>query len=439
MTSYPDAHHVDLDRIAMLEDQPVPGRIMVVIGTRPEAVKLAPLVLRARSRPGLRPIVVTTGQHRELARQMLDFLGVAVDIDLTCGGGDLATLTAALQASLAEVMVRERVETVIVQGDTASALAGALAGFYLRRRVHHVEAGLRSGDLASPFPEEANRRLISVVAGTHYAPTDAARGALLGEGVDPGSVLVTGNTGVDALLHATELVRGTAPTDPVLRDIVGAAGDLMLVTAHRRESWGAGLDGVAEGIRRVVERHPRLRVLLPVHRNPVVRSALVSALSGIPQVALTDPLDYPDMVRALGAATLVLTDSGGVQEEAATLGVPTLVTRATTERPEGIAAAGLRLVGTDPATIARHVDRLLGSASARAAMSCTTMPFGDGRAAERIVDHLAAVFTADRSTAVLTTPAPSAPDRSTAVLRPRPASSPPAVVGTSPRFEGVSR
>lgn len=362
---------------------------MVVLGTRPEAIKLIP-VIEALRRRGMAVRVCATAQHRHLLDQALGGLRPDIDLDLMRSGQSLGGTTGRIVTALDKVFAAERPERVIVQGDTATACAGAQAAFYRQIPVAHVEAGLRTGDLSAPHPEEGNRRMISMIADWHFAPTTAAALALQNEGVAPEKILVTGNTVVDALHQ----VRARLQMQP---ELAGAAltvlnrchgRKLVLVTCHRRESFAAA-DDIADAIRALAMRRDVL-IALPLHPNPAIRRPLEQALRNVENVALLEPLDFAPFVALLSAAYLVLTDSGGVQEEAPVMGVPALVMRDTTERPEGVAAGTARLVGTDSRRIVTEVCRLLDDAKAHAGMSHAHSPYGDGRAAERIADALAA-------------------------------------------------
>ncbi len=375
-------------------------RVLVVIGTRPEAIKLAPLVRALRADGAFAVTACVTSQHRELLAPVLSFFGVPCDVDLQVmtPGQTLTEVTARVLAGVGEVLAGGAFDLAVVQGDTATAFAAGLAAFYARVPLAHVEAGLRSGDLARPFPEEGYRRLLDVLSAYLFAPTPAAARNLRAEGHPPGRIFVTGNTGIDALLAAAGQVRA----DPRPSPFAPGPGEwLVLVTAHRRESFGEGLGRVCRALAALVERHPGLRVLLPVHPNPNVREA-VQALHGLPRVALVEPLEYPDMVRALLAADLVLTDSGGLQEEAPALGKRVLVLRETTERPEGVEAGAAELVGTDVDRIVGRVSALLGGG---VPPGPAVSPYGDGRACARVVEVL--------KTGALSSPfgpAPGAPD-----------------------------
>lgn len=362
------------------------GPILVVIGTRPEAVKLAPLVLALRRRGGRQVRVCCSGQHRELVHGALAAFGVVPDVslDTMVPGQSLAALHARLFAAFGEMLARERPDSVVIQGDTATVAIAAWAAFLARIEVVHVEAGLRSGDKWHPFPEEINRRITGVLADWHFAPTARAVAALRAENVDEARIVLAGNTAVDAVLA---LARRLGAADGAARREAGAE-PLMVVTIHRRENFGQPLRDVCEAIRELVARHPRLRVVVPLHPNPAAGDMVRAELDGIAAVELCEALDYECFVRLLLRASLVLSDSGGIQEEGPSLGLPVLVARGVTERPEGVEAGAVRLVGTDAACIARHVDELLGDPTAYAAMARPRHIYGDGLAAERIADVL---------------------------------------------------
>lgn len=369
-----------------------PCRLSIVLGTRPEAVKLAPVVLAAREDPRFEPVVVHTGQHQELAADVLDAFGLVADerLDLMAPGQSLGELLGRAVAEVARLLARIGPDVVVVQGDTTTAAAAALAAAQLRVPVAHVEAGLRSGDRSSPFPEEDNRRLISVVADLHLAPTANAAANLMAEGVKPSAIVVTGNTGIDALDH----VVGTAADDPDDTDDIGRRlcahrGPVALVTAHRRESWGEPLANIGRGVSWLLDREPELLVVLPMHPNPGVRDVLRAALGGHPRALLCGPLRYRTMAKALATSAMVLTDSGGLQEEAPHLGVPVLVLRDTTERPEAVSAGSATLVGTDPGRIVRTARAVLHDEALRRTMAQPRAIFGDGRASGRTVDAIA--------------------------------------------------
>lgn len=359
-------------------------RVLVVIGTRPEGIKLAPVVdaLRTRGEAG-EVRVVLTGQHTELMDQVLSVfnLDVAWDLGIMREGQDLYDVAHGCLDGLRGVVREYRPQLLVVEGDTATVLFGGLVGFFERTAVAHVEAGLRSRDKWRPFPEEIFRRLTGVLADLHFAPTPEARANLLAEGVPGDGVFVTGNTVVDALQQAALHPRD--PRDPELRDWCDSGDRLILVTAHRRESFGAPLREAFQGLREVADRFPDVRLVYPVHPNPNVREAAQAVLSGHPRIRLTEPLDYLDLVYALSHATLTITDSGGIQEEAPSFGTPVLVLRQVTERPEGVRAGVATLVGTERARIVAEASRLL---ERGVAAEARPNPYGDGRAGERIAD-----------------------------------------------------
>lgn len=359
-----------------------PARALVVLGTRPEAIKLAPVVRAMSATRGFEPIVVSSGQHREMLQQMLHLLGVEVRTDLAVmrDRQRLPLLTSRLVEALDQAIREHRPDLVIVQGDTTTALCGALAASYEQIPVAHVEAGLRTRNLYNPFPEELNRQVIGRIAHWHFAPTERAAAHLRAEGVSDRQVVVTGNTVIDNLLWI--LARGDG--EPAFR---GTAERRLLVTLHRRENQGSGMRGIATALRRIADRGD-CEVLLPLHLSPAVREALLPVISGHPHITVTGPLGYPDFAATLAACDLVLTDSGGVQEEAPALGKPVLVLRTTTERPEAIEAGAARLVGTDPEAIVAATATLLDDPTEYKRMECAVNPFGDGRAAGRILSAL---------------------------------------------------
>jgi UDP-N-acetylglucosamine 2-epimerase (non-hydrolysing) len=361
-----------------------PLRMMTVIGTRPEAIKLAPVILAARARPEQFEVrVVRTGQHRELVDELLAEFGLGTDVDLNVmqPNQDPAHVLSASVRGLSDVIADERPDWVLVQGDTTTTLAGALAAFYRRVPIGHVEAGLRSGDRGSPFPEEANRTLTTHLAQLHFAPTVGARMNLLREGIDAASIVLTGNTVIDALLRARDIAAADGAN-------AAASSAYFLVTAHRRENHGAALVRICHAVSELLHRHPSVRAWIPMHPHPAVRRVWIEQLGGHDRALLSEPLGYSAFVRALEGATLVLTDSGGVQEECAALGKPVLVMRERTERPEAVDAGVARLVGTAVATIVETASPLLERPWCREAMARSTDAFGDGRAAHRILEAL---------------------------------------------------
>ena len=366
-------------------------RILCVIGTRPEAIKLAPVIRALRSDPGRFEVrLCLTAQHRDLMDDVLRHFELRADDDLDVMTPDqsLADLTSALFAGLGPLMAREQPDWVVVQGDTTSALAAALAGFQAGARVAHVEAGLRTGRLDDPFPEEMNRTVIARVASLHCAPTPGARAHLLREGISDARIAVTGNTGIDALQWTLQRLPAVSDAPPSH----GSAARTILVTLHRREAFGPHLAGMCGAIARLARTAgDRVRVVWPVHPNPNVSGPVRTALDGVPNVHLIAPLPYPDAVAMLRTCDIVMTDSGGLQEEAPSLGKPVLVLRDATERPEGVEAGVAELVGRDPARIVAVAMRLIDDDAAYARMARVVTPYGDGQAAGRIVDLLGAL------------------------------------------------
>ncbi|MEB3352527.1 MAG: UDP-N-acetylglucosamine 2-epimerase (non-hydrolyzing) [Cyanobacteriota bacterium] len=355
--------------------------VTIVLGTRPEAIKLAPVIRAFQAADDFQTRVVLTGQHREMVSQVMQLFDLTAERDLALMAPNqtLTHVTTATLEGLRQEFSEHRPDLVIVQGDTTTAFASALAAFYEQIPVGHVEAGLRTDNLFDPFPEEANRRLVSQITLLHFAPTTQAAANLRSSGV-VGEIEVTGNTVIDALLQM-------AATTPVL-DVPGlelGQGRLILATVHRRENWGDRLQQIGQGFRAVLDRHPDTRLLLPLHRNPTVREPLQALLGDHPRAFLVEPLDYDGLVAAMAASSLLLTDSGGLQEEAPALGKPVLVLRRTTERPEAVEAGTARLIGTDSEAILRETSRLLDDPAAYAAMARAHNPFGDGRASGRIV------------------------------------------------------
>ncbi len=371
------------------------SKILVIFGTRPEAIKLFPVIRALVGTPGLVVRTCVTAQHRGLLDQVLAIADLAPDIDLDLmePGQTLDRLTARLLVGLGEVMDSEQPDLVMVQGDTATAMTGALAAYYRKVPVAHVEAGLRSGDIYHPWPEEVNRRIVAPIAALHFAPTETAADALRRETIAADTVHVTGNTVIDALHWTADRVAADPSLAAGLDEIVArfAGKRIILVTTHRRENFGDGMAAIARAIGRIAERDD-VAVLFPVHPNPNVVSVMDDILGDRANVARIEPLDYPHFVRALGMAEIVLTDSGGVQEEAPALGKPVLVMRETTERPEGIAAGTAKLIGTDEDRIVSEIFTLLDDRSAYAAMARAHNPFGDGHAAARIAEIIAKGF-----------------------------------------------
>lgn len=363
--------------------QPARKRILAVVGTRPEAIKMAPVIRALQSAPWAEVRVLATAQHRQMLDQVLEAFAIApdVDLDIMAPNQTLPELTARLLSRLDEVFARERPDAVLIQGDTTTVMSAALAAFYRRIPVGHVEAGLRTGDLQNPFPEEMNRIVAGRLSRWHFAPTAGSRDNLLREGFDPASVHVTGNTVIDALLEVVQ-------RDTPLPVAVPEGKRVVLVTAHRRENFGAPFREVCEAVRELADRHADVHVVYPVHPNPNVSGPAHEILSGHERITLCPPMDYLPFVAAMKRAHLILTDSGGVQEEAPALGKPVLVMRQETERPEAVDAGVVKLVGPVREAILAEASRLLDDPDAYARMAQGVSPYGDGRASARIVDIL---------------------------------------------------
>jgi UDP-N-acetylglucosamine 2-epimerase (non-hydrolysing) len=365
-------------------------RLLIVFGTRPEAIKLAPVIRAAHGRKSLETVVCVTAQHRQMLDPILDWFSITPNYDLNLMQPDqtLAELTARAMVAVSDVIRDVSPDVVICQGDTTTAMTAALAAFYQKIAVGHVEAGLRTYDRDNPFPEEINRHLISVIATHHFAPTELARKALLAEGTPAGNIHLTGNTVIDALKWTVEQPFNLNLDVPLDRD----GEKLILVTGHRRESFGPGFESICQALRQIAERNPEARLIYPVHLNPHVYEPVHRLLGGVERIHLIEPLPYPAFAHLMSRCSLIVTDSGGVQEEAPSLGKPVLVMRRTTERPEAVDAGTARLVGTDAGVIVRETERLLRDPEAYAAMANAVSPFGDGHAAEKIVDILAGIL-----------------------------------------------
>lgn len=367
-------------------------RILSVFGTRPEAIKMVPIIRRLAAVPGVDSLVCVTGQHRQMLDQVLDLFDVKpdCDLDLMREGQGLTWITTAVLERMPTVLADLRPDRVLVQGDTSTTLAASLASFYAKVPVAHVEAGLRTGDIHSPWPEEMNRRLTTNIADLHFPPTEQARGNLLREGIDPGRIVVTGNTVIDALFDALAILDADAARSAEIERMLpqlNSAKRLILVTGHRRENFDGGLERVARGILRLADRGD-VEIVYPVHRNPNVRQVAETLLGSHPAIKLIPPLDYLPFIHLMRRSDLIVTDSGGVQEEAPSLGKPVLVTRDTTERPEAVEAGTVELIGADTERLAARASHLLDNRAAYDQMSRAHNPYGDGRAAGRIVDRL---------------------------------------------------
>jgi len=364
-------------------------KILSIVGTRPEVIKMAPVIKELAKHAGrIESVVLSTAQHREMLDQTLGVFGIVPDIDLNLmrPNQTLAQITTAAVEAVERVLLKMKPDVVLVQGDTTTVFAASLAAFYCRIAVGHVEAGLRSFDRWNPYPEEINRRLADVLADYYFAPTARARENLLREGVPSEKVFVTGNTVVDALRYAASV-----PYEPhgrEIKNILGAPGRLVLVTAHRRENWDEPLANICDAFRELVVEFPDLQIVYPVHLNPRVRHTVQAKLKNVDRVHLIEPVDYLTLVHLMKRSHLVLTDSGGIQEEAPTFGKPVLVMRKVTERPEAAEAGLALIVGTDRNRIVAETRRLLTDEAAYRRMSTASNPYGDGKAAERIVEVL---------------------------------------------------
>lgn len=364
-------------------------KIMPIYGTRPEAIKVAPIVKALKEADEFECVVVVTGQHREMLDQVNELFGITPDYDLdviqprqTLNG--LLTKTI---AGLDEIFEKEKPDAVVVQGDTTTSTAGAIAAFYRGIPVVHAEAGLRSYDIFSPFPEEANRKLTSQIASLHLAPTSLSKRNLERETFKGSDIVITGNSVIDALLTVVE--KKVPFSDPKLEELVSSGKRIVLVTTHRRENQGEPMRGIGRALAKLSNAEPDVEFILPLHRNPAVREALLPEIDGLPNVTLTEPLAYGEFTRIIDASTVVLTDSGGVQEEAPSLGKPVLVMRLNTERPEAVAAGTVRLIGTAEKRIFDSVSELLHDEATYNEMANAVNPYGDGKASERTVAAIA--------------------------------------------------
>ena len=370
--------------------------VLAVFGTRPEAIKMAPILteLGSRAKEGaVRYATCVTAQHRQMLDQVLELFDIQVDydFDLMTEAQSPARVAGSVLEKLESVLEIEQPDWIVVQGDTTTTAAASLAGYYSQTKVAHVEAGLRTHDKWQPFPEEVNRRIASVIADLHFPPTAFAKRNLLEEGIPEDSIIVTGNTVIDSL----QRIARTPQSERVV-ELIGGVGDarepcedrLILVTAHRRENFGRRLENICTAIRRVASSYPGIRIVFPVHMNPAARETVIDMLSGLSNVTLTEQIDYISMVHLMKSSYMVVTDSGGIQEEAPALGKPVLVTRDVTERPEGVSAGVAKLVGTDVERIVDEVRTLLESGTEYERMSRMVNPYGDGRASVRIVRAL---------------------------------------------------
>jgi UDP-N-acetylglucosamine 2-epimerase (non-hydrolysing) len=359
--------------------------VLTVFGTRPEAIKVAPLIRAIESSATLHSRTVVTAQHREMLDQVNDLFGIVPDVDLNImsQGQTLNGIASRVIGELDAVLEDEAPDAVLVQGDTTTVMGASIAAFNRGIPVIHLEAGLRSGNLLSPFPEEANRKLTSQISALHMAPTARSRDNLLAESINPADVVVTGNTVIDALHIAVDM--NVAPADPIVADYVASDRPKLLVTTHRRENLGSSMENIGDALAELAAARPELLILLPAHRNPLVREAVLPRVGKFDNVLVTEPLSYGEFTTVMAASDVVLTDSGGIQEEAPSLGKPVLVMRENTERPEAVTAGSVKLVGTDTTVIVTEVSRLFDDALAYEAMAKAVNPYGDGRAAARSV------------------------------------------------------
>jgi UDP-N-acetylglucosamine 2-epimerase (non-hydrolysing) len=372
---------------------------MTIYGTRPEAIKVAPIIKAIEREPDLENVIVVTGQHREMLDQVNTMFQIVPDhdLDIMAAGQSLNGIVAKVISGVDAILETEKPDAVIVQGDTSTVMGAAVAAFNRKVPVLHLEAGLRSGDITSPFPEEANRKLTSQIATLHLAPTSTSRANLTREGVSENDIVVTGNSVIDTLLFATttlDVQFDDARLEELQRRAAsGGAGRILLVTAHRRENLGSAMEDIGAAVADLARKYPDLTVVFPIHRNPKVRASIRPALEGLDNVLLIEPLPYAQFTRALSLADIVLTDSGGVQEEAPSLGKPVLVMRENTERPEAVVAGTVKLIGTHRGRLVDEVSLLLDSSEAYGGMANAVNPYGDGRAAERTIAAIAWKFS----------------------------------------------
>lgn len=368
-------------------------QVIAVFGTRPDAIKMAPVVQALRRCSQVQVQLIATGQHREMLDQVLQMFDLHPEVDLNImeHGQTLTQITTRVMTGLERVLKERKPDLVLAQGDTTTTFATALVAYYHQIPFGHVEAGLRTYDKFNPFPEELNRRLTAPLTDFHFAPTQQAKQNLLREHIPPDRIWVTGNTSIDAVLWVAQ--QPFEPSDPLLQAIFSQQGRMLLVTTHRRENWGAPMEGIAQALRTVLEQFPDTYLVLPMHKNPIVRRGLWKHLGEHPRAYLIEPQEYAPFVHLMKRAYLILTDSGGIQEEAPSLGKPVLVLRKTTERPEGVKAGTARLVGTEPERIVAETERLLSDPEAYQQMARAINPYGDGRASARIRTVLLRVFS----------------------------------------------
>lgn len=363
--------------------------VMIVYGTRPEGIKVAPLIKALQASDEFEPIIVSTGQHKEMLDQVNELFEIVPDINLDIfeHGQGLNQIAAKIFDRLDPVLVEKKPDLLLVQGDTSTVTIASLAAFYREIPVVHLEAGLRSGNLFSPFPEEANRKVTSQISSLHLAPTSESRSNLLKDGIHEEDIVVTGNTVIDALFHTINV--DVEFTTPGLKEVLESGKRILLVTSHRRENIGEPMHHIGKALAELAEKYPDDQIIFPIHRNPKVREVILPYLEGESNIFVIDPLDYPEFTHTIKAAHIVLTDSGGVQEEAPSLGKPVLVLRENTERPEAVTAGTVRLIGTDTDRIVTEVSRLKDDEAAYAEMANAVNPYGDGKASERCVAAMA--------------------------------------------------
>ena len=372
-------------------------KVMTVFGTRPEAIKMAPVVLELQKHADrIQTIVAVTAQHRQMLDQVLDLFQITpdYDLDIMSQGQTLYDVTTKSLMGLKDVLAKEKPDLVLVHGDTTTTFAGALASYYQQVPVGHVEAGLRTGDIYSPFPEEMNRKLTGAIAAIHFAPTSTAKANLLKENVNPSHIYVTGNTVIDALMTT---VAGDYDFGDDLKSVDFQNHRVILLTTHRRENLGEPMRHIYKALRRIIEEIPDTEIVFPVHRNPLVRKVVEEELAGVDRIHLIDPMEYEPFANLMSLSSLVLTDSGGIQEEAPSLGKPVLVLRNTTERPEAVEAGTVRLIGTDKDVVYAETKRLLTDQAAYDAMSNAVNPYGDGKASQRIVQAILHAFAGEEA------------------------------------------
>ena len=372
-------------------------KVMTVFGTRPEAIKMAPVVQELQKHADrIQTIIAVTAQHRQMLDQVLDLFQITpdYDLDIMSQGQTLYDITTKSLMGLKDVLAKEKPDLVLVHGDTTTTFAGALASYYQQVPVGHVEAGLRTGDIYSPFPEEMNRKLTGAIAAIHFAPTATAKANLLKENVNPSHIYVTGNTVIDALMTT---VAGDYDFGDDLKDVDFHNHRVILLTTHRRENLGEPMRHIYKALRRIIEEIPDTEIVFPVHRNPLVRKVVEEELAGVDRIHLIDPMEYEPFANLMSLSSLVLTDSGGIQEEAPSLGKPVLVLRNTTERPEAVEAGTVRLIGTDKDVVYAETKRLLTDQAAYDAMSNAVNPYGDGKASQRIVQAILHAFAGEEA------------------------------------------